>query len=178
MNFCSNCGSANIHLSVPIGDNIKRLVCESCSEIHYVNPKIIAGCLVYKNNEVLLAKRNIEPRYNLWNLTCGFMELNESLSEAAVRETLEETEASVKIERLFCTYSLPSKGQVYMVFLATMLDGHFATTPESNAVEFFNEDNIPWNDLAFGSSKYALKAFFNQLKDKSLALSQPVNGSA
>lgn len=171
MNFCSNCGSANLKYTMPLGDDVQRNVCQSCLTVHYTNPKIIAGCLIYKNNEVLLAKRNIEPRYNLWNLPCGFMELNESLTEAAIRETLEETEASVKIESLFCTYSIPTKGQVYVIFLAKMLDGHFATTKESSAVAFFDEENVPWKEIAFGSTNYALKNFFKQLKKDKLGKS-------
>ena len=168
MNFCSNCGSKNLKKTIPKFETLPRWVCSDCDEIHYVNPKIISGCLVVNHDKVMLCKRNIEPRYNLWNLPCGFMEMDESLLDSAVRETLEETEASVKIEHLHCTFSLPNHGQVYFIFLAKMLDGHYATTHESNAVEFFTEDEIPWNDLAFHSTEFALKTYFKSLKEGTL----------
>jgi ADP-ribose pyrophosphatase YjhB (NUDIX family) len=168
MNFCSNCGSNNLKKSIPEHESLPRTVCSSCNEIHYVNPKIIAGCLVVNRGKVMLCRRNIEPRYNLWNLPCGFMEMDESLVEAAVRETLEETEASVKIQHLHCTYSLPKHGQVYTIFLATMLDGHYAATFESSEVTFFSEEDIPWNEIAFDSTTYALKTYFNAQKSQLL----------
>lgn len=168
MNFCSNCGSKDLINSIPTGETELRIVCNNCSEIHYINPKIITGCLVVHKNKVLLCRRNIEPRYNLWNLPCGFMEMNESLKNAAIRETLEETEASVAIKHLLCTYSLPKHGQVYVIFYAEMLDGHYATTPESNAVELFDYEAIPWNDLAFNSTAYALKKYFEDARNNTL----------
>lgn len=153
---------------MPKFENLPRIVCFNCKEIHYVNPKIISGCLVVHEQKVMLCRRNIEPRYNLWNLPCGFMEMGEALEESAIRETLEETEASVRIEHLHCTFSLPMHGQVYMVFLATMLDGHFATTHESNAVDFFSEKEIPWSELAFDSTRYALEMYFQALRTNTL----------
>lgn len=164
MNFCSHCGSDKLKNIIPQHDQLPRLVCGACNEIHYVNPKIITGCLVASEGKVLLCRRNIEPRYNLWNLPCGFMEMNETLIASAIRETLEETEASVAVEHLHCTFSLPQHGQVYTIFLAKMLDGHYATTFESNAVEFFAENEIPWDEIAFDSTTFALKTYFQAVK--------------
>ena len=75
--FCSTCGSAVTH-RIPEGDSLARAVCDSCGTIHYVNPKIVVGCLPVSGDRILMCKRAIEPRYGLWTLPAGFMEINES----------------------------------------------------------------------------------------------------
>ena len=77
MNFCSHCGE-RVSLQVPAGDNRPRYVCDSCGQIHYQNPRIIAGCLPVHGDKVLLCRRAIEPRYGYWTLPAGFMENGES----------------------------------------------------------------------------------------------------
>ena len=121
MNFCSNCGSDALVFTVPEGDNRERFVCTNCSTIFYDNPRIIVGCLVSnENGDILLAKRAIEPCAGLWNLPAGFLENAETAEEGALRETLEETEATVSITGLHCVYSLPNTNQVYLHFRAQL----------------------------------------------------------
>ncbi len=45
MNFCPHCGSSELIIRIPEGDHKERWVCTQCESIHYVNPKIIVGCL-------------------------------------------------------------------------------------------------------------------------------------
>ncbi len=73
MNFCSSCGSAEIGLAVPAGDNRPRYVCSGCEEIFYHNPKIVAGCIPRKGDQVLLCRRAIQPRRGWWTLPAGYM---------------------------------------------------------------------------------------------------------
>ena len=89
INYCSHC-SAPVSLHVPPGDTLERHVCISCGTIHYQNPKLVVGSLPEWEDKVLLCRRAIEPRLGLWTLPAGFMENNETLPEAAVRETIEE----------------------------------------------------------------------------------------
>lgn len=125
---------------------------------------MITGCLVVKDDKVLLAKRNIEPRKGLWNLPCGFLENNETVEQGAIRETWEECEAKVEIERLHCIYDLVGVHQVYLVFLASMLHDHFGPTTESSEVAFFSIDEIPWDDIAFTSTTFALEKWIEGRK--------------
>ena len=125
MKFCSACGGKVVQ-RVPDGDNRLRFVCEACGAIHYQNPRIIAGCVPTWKGQVLLCRRAIEPRKGFWTLPCGFLENGETVEAGAMRETLEEAEAKVDLERLYAVYSIPHINQVYMVFLAELLseDGH------------------------------------------------------
>ncbi len=160
MNYCSNCGSNKIHLKVPEGDTYKRYVCENCGRIFYQNPRLIVGCLATFDNKVLLCKRAIEPQKGLWNLPAGFLENGEKAEEGAARETKEESRAEVKIIKLHALYSLPKVNQIYLHFLARMQNEQFGPTKESLEVRLFAEDEIPWNKIAFQSTTFALKKFF------------------
>ncbi|MGB2971554.1 MAG: NUDIX hydrolase, partial [Candidatus Competibacter sp.] len=112
MKFCSQCG-ASVTLRVPVGDNLPRYVCDACDTIHYLNPKVVAGCILEWQDRVLLCRRAIEPRYGLWTLPAGFMENGESTLAAAAREALEEAHAEGENLRLYGVYSLLHVSQVY-----------------------------------------------------------------
>ena len=118
---------------------------------------MVVGCLVIQDGKVLMAKRNIEPRKGYWNLPCGFLENNETAKEGAVREVWEECMAKVEVDGLHCTYDLVGVHQVYLIYKAHMLEPGFGTTYESSEVQFMAPDEIPWDEIAFISSKFALK---------------------
>ena len=159
MKFCSQCGHP-VEQRVPAGDNLPRFVCQQCETIHYQNPNIVAGCLPMFGNQILMCKRAIEPRYGLWTLPAGFMENNETLEQAAMRESMEEANANVKLLNLYTVFSLPHVNQVYMLYLAELLDDNFSPGIESLEVKLFDEKDIPWNELAFRTIHYTLKYFF------------------
>jgi len=163
MNYCSQCGH-DITVSIPQGDNRERDVCTHCGMIFYQNPKIIAGCLPIWEDKVLLCKRAIEPRHGLWTLPAGFMENQESLAEAAQRETWEEALARVDKPRLYTVFSLPDINQVYMLFRAKLAAEEFAAGEESLEVALFTEETIPWDNLAFHTVRLTLQHYFTDRK--------------
>jgi ADP-ribose pyrophosphatase YjhB (NUDIX family) len=158
MNYCSECGQA-VARQVPKGDNRERSVCPSCGVVHYVNPKIVVGCVPERDGRILLCKRAIEPRYGYWTVPAGFMELGESTAQGAARETLEEACAEVEIGHLFASVDVVDAGQVHMFYTASLL-GDFAAGEESLDVAMYSEAEIPWDDIAFHSGRYALQKYF------------------
>ncbi|MFT4526246.1 MAG: ADP-ribose pyrophosphatase YjhB (NUDIX family) [Bacteroidia bacterium] len=126
---------------------------------------MIVGCLVEQDGKVLMARRNIEPRKGFWNLPCGFLENNETAAEGAIRETWEECLAKVEIDDLHCVYDLVGVHQVYLIFNAHMINDSIGVTTESSEVTFMSPDEIPWDDLAFASSKFALKKWIESNGD-------------
>lgn len=163
MKYCSVCGS-EVHLEIPAGDSRERHVCGHCGTIHYVNPNIITGCLVRQGDQVMLCKRSIEPRSGYWTLPAGFMENGESAEDGAARETWEEACAQVEPGKLYTLFSIPRINQVYMIFMADLDGGSFAPGEESEAVELFKEDDIPWANIAFPAMYITLKHFFEDIK--------------
>jgi ADP-ribose pyrophosphatase YjhB (NUDIX family) len=160
MKFCSACGSDRIRTRVPDGDTLPRFVCERCATIHYQNPKIVVGCLPVWEQRVLLCKRAIEPRHGLWTLPAGFLENGETVVAGAERETLEEASARVEIDGLYTLISLPQINQVYMVFRARLADLDFGPGPESLEVRLFDEEEVPWERLAFRTIARTLRNYF------------------
>ncbi len=136
-------------MKIPVGDTLLRFVCKHCQTIHYENPKIVVGCLPEWEDQILLCKRAIEPRYGLWTFPAGFMEKHETLEDAAARETLEEAEAWVEISQLYAIFSIPHVNQVYIVFRGTMKHATFGAGRESLEVALFKREEIPWSKLAF-----------------------------
>ena len=164
MRYCSKCGSDQIDFKVPVDDNIKRYICSACDSIFYTNPNLIVGTICVKEDQILLCKRNIEPRFGLWTLPAGFMENSETLQEGALRETKEETQASPKIIAPYSAFSLTHISQVHFFYLAELGDESFGPTSESSEVELFGEKDIPWDQIAFPTVTKTLKYYFEDKK--------------
>lgn len=159
MKFCSSCGAA-VEYTIVEGDTYKRFVCTGCKTIHYTNPKVVVGALVHWEDKVLLCRRAIEPRYGYWNLPAGYLEDGEQSQEGAAREVVEEAGAEINIEGVHAVYNLPQANQVYIHFIAELKEGKYSNGPESIETALFREDEIPWKEMAFTSSYFALKRYF------------------
>ncbi len=154
---------------IPDGDSRERLVCGRCEFIHYQNPKIVAGAVCTwpspGGDKILLAKRAIEPRKGFWTLPAGYMELGETTEQAAAREAMEETCATIEIERLLAMYSVARIGQVQIMYRARLVTPDIACGIESEEVALLDWNEIPWEQLAFPTVVWAL-AHFHESRDK------------
>ena len=132
MKFCSECGGTTETL-IPEGDSRLRAVCSACKIIHYVNPKMVLGTIPAWGDQVLLCRRAIEPRYGLWTLPAGFMEVEESTANGAMRETMEEAGARIELGSLFSVFDIPHVNQVHLFYLAPVSYTHL-TLPTKRIV--------------------------------------------
>lgn len=160
MNFCSACGAPVEH-RVPPGDSLPRYVCAGCGIVHYENPKMVVGCIPEWENRILLCRRAIEPRIGLWTVPAGFMENGETTAEGAARETLEEANAKVELLDLYALFNIPHINQVYMLFRARLLDLDFSAGAETLETKLFDEDEIPWDEIAFITVRRTLRHYFD-----------------
>ncbi len=158
MKYCPSCGALLRH-AIPEGDDRPRHICDACDTIHYQNPKLIAGCIPVWEDRILLCRRAIEPRKGYWTLPAGFMEMGETIAQAAAREALEEADIDVMIGEVFTIFNLPHISQVYFFFLADMTSGHFSPGAESLETRLFTEMEIPWGELAFETVHRSLELF-------------------
>ena len=156
---CRVCGGATTY-GIPPDDNRERAICDVCGEIHYENPLNVVGTVPVWEDQMLLCKRNIEPRRGYWTLPAGFMELGESLAEGAVRETVEEAGARIELGPLFTVLNVVRVGQVHFYYRARMIDQSLAPGPETIEARLFREDEIPWDHLAFRTVRQTLQHFF------------------
>jgi ADP-ribose pyrophosphatase YjhB (NUDIX family) len=128
--------------------------------VHYVNPLNVVGTLPVWGDQVLLCKRNIEPRWGKWTLPAGFMELGETTAEGALRETQEEAGADVEMGPLYSILNVVRVGQVHLFYLARLRSPEFNPGPESLEARLFAEAEIPWDDIAFKTTRETLRAYF------------------
>ena len=158
---CKNCGSAVEYRLPDDGDTKQRAVCPACGTVHYENPLNVVGTVPYWGEQVLLCKRNIEPRWGKWTLPAGFMELNETVAEGAARETLEESGAVFEMEGLFSLVNVAQVGQVHFFYRARLLSAQFDPGHETLEARLFTEAEIPWEEIAFRTVKETLTRYFD-----------------
>jgi ADP-ribose pyrophosphatase YjhB (NUDIX family) len=161
--FCRHCGTA-VQLRLPDdGDTRERAVCPSCGMVHYDNPLNVVGTVPVwgpQGEQVLLCKRNIEPRWGKWTLPAGFMELGETTAEGAQRETDEEAGAQIALGELFTLMNVPRVGQVHLFYRAQLLSDRFNPGHETIEARLFREDEIPWDEIAFRTVRETLQHYF------------------
>ncbi len=134
-------------------------MCDACGYIHYDNPKIVVGAVVESRGRILLCRRAIEPRKGYWTIPAGYLELNESSEEGALREAREEANAELRLTGLLAIYNVPRISQVQLIYRAVLLSEDISAGEESEEVGLFTTEDIPWRDLAFPSVRWALNQF-------------------
>ena len=153
--FCPRCGNSLVDRYIEIEQHIRK-ICSGCGYIYYLNPKVVAGAVPWQEDRIWLVRRNIEPSYGSWTFPAGYVDLGESVPEAAIRETREETLLDIRLDGLLNVYSYANVGIVLVAYCASVIGGIAGPTPESREVRAFRVEDIPWNSLAFPSTRDAL----------------------
>ena len=159
--FCPVCGGTLESRLLKAGDP-ERLVCLSCEFVFYLDPKLAVGTIISDDRQrVVLVKRAIEPGYGKWVFPGGYVDRGEEVQVAAIREAREEAGLDVRIDRLINIYSYHGRTPVIIVYAATMIGGCLGCDDEGLEARFFEQNEIPWDDLAFRSTQEALREFFH-----------------
>jgi len=154
--FCARCGS-ELRFGAVDGEDRHRSSCPSCGHISYVNPRLVVTALpIDEDGRVVLLRRGIEPGRGWWAQPGGFLEVDETVDEAAAREVLEETGLAIRPGEIVGLYTRLEAAVVVLVFEARIIGGIAAPTPEALEIEAFTPDAIPWSDLAFKTTYWAL----------------------
>ncbi len=156
MNYCTNCGGELV-LGPVDGEERHRLTCAICGHIAYVNPRLVVTCLpVTEAGQLVLIRRGLEPGAGLWAQPGGFLEVDETVTEGVVRETLEETGLIVVPGEIVGLYSRLEAAVVVLAVEARIVGGEARATPEATEVRAFVPDEIPWPQIAFKTTYWAL----------------------
>jgi ADP-ribose pyrophosphatase YjhB (NUDIX family) len=157
LNYCTRCG-AELLFGPLDGEDRDRLACRSCGHVAYVNPRLVVTTIpVTDDGKVVLLRRAIEPGYGSWAQPGGFLEVDETVTEAAVRETLEETGLIVVPGEIVGLYSRLEAAVVVIAFEARIAAGEARPTAEALEVGMFAPEAIPWQGIAFKTSQWALR---------------------
>ncbi len=161
--FCPQCGGPLEKRLLKVGEPL-RLVCCRCGFVFYIDPKLATIAVVPLNGGVVMVRRSIDPGYGLWVVPGGFVDVGEMVQEAVVRETLEETHLTVRVERLLNLYSYQDSPTVVAAYLTEYVDGELAAGDESLEARVFVPAEIPWDEIPFRSTKAALRDYLQLLK--------------
>jgi 8-oxo-dGTP diphosphatase len=153
--FCPLCGGALAREPVP-PDHREQAVCSVCRFVFYLNPKVVAGAIPERDGRILLTRRAIDPGRGLWTYPGGFVDFGEAVPDAAMRETFEETGLKIELTGLLNVYSYPG-APVIVVYRARVVGGTLTPCDENDLLEWVTPDGIPWERLAFPSTREALR---------------------
>jgi ADP-ribose pyrophosphatase YjhB (NUDIX family) len=153
--FCPLCGGTLAREPVP-PDYREHAVCSQCRFVFYLNPKVVAGTIPERDGRILLTRRSIAPGRGLWTFPGGFVDFGESVTDAAIRETYEETGLRVDLTGLLGVYTYPA-APVIIIYRAQVRDGVLTVCAENDRLEWVTPAEIPWEGLAFRSTREALR---------------------
>jgi ADP-ribose pyrophosphatase YjhB (NUDIX family) len=158
--FCPRCAATLVQRPEK-GRGPERPTCDRCGFIHYLDPKVAVGTIIrLPNDEIVLARRAIEPGYGLWVFPGGYIDRGETLEDGARREALEECGLEVELDGLINAYSYQGHTPIVVVYAARMTGGTLhASDEESLEVRAFAPMDIPWDSLAFDSTRQALREY-------------------
>jgi ADP-ribose pyrophosphatase YjhB (NUDIX family) len=156
--FCPRCGGS-LDLRQLKEREPERLVCRLCEFVFFLNPKVAAGTVFHVDGKLVLLRRSIEPGYGKWVFPGGFVDRGETVVEAAIRETKEEASVDVEVRELVDVYSYSGSPVVVIVYAAEIVAGEPRAADESLELGAFDPGEIPWKELAFPSTRDALRAY-------------------
>jgi len=156
--FCPLCGAPLERRPLPpVGK--PEAVCSGCGFVYYLGQKVVAGTILLEDGHVLLTRRAIHPAHGKWTFPGGYVDWGEPVELAAVRETYEETGLTVDLGGVVGVYSYAETPVVIVVYEARATGGTLTPCRENDRVEWVGLDAIPWEELAFPSTRAALRDF-------------------
>jgi len=157
--YCPVCGGP-LESRVLKATEPKRLVCETCGFVFYLDPKLAVGTIITDDEgRIVLVRRAIEPGYGKWVFPGGYVDRGERLTVAAVREAREECGLDVRLDGLVNIYSYAGRAPVIVVYAATATSGTLCIDDEGLEIAEFEPAEIPWGELAFPSTEEGLRDY-------------------
>lgn len=159
--FCPVCGRPLEPRVLKIGEPM-RLVCTSaaCGFVFYLDPKVAVGTIIgMPDGRIVLVKRAIEPGHGLWVFPGGYVDRGEDVRLAAVREAREEAGIEIRLDGLVGIYSYAGSTPVVIVYRAAWTRGDLVVDDENSEIRLFTAADLPWNDMAFRSTREALRDY-------------------
>ena len=154
--FCPKCGG---RLEIMPRHGRLRLICQSCSYVMYENPVVGVAAIVWQEGKILLGRRGKDSTYpGLWCIPCGYVEYDEDVHDAIIREFKEETGLHITLERVFTVQSNfhnPESHTVGIWFIASVVGGKLCPGDDIDKVEYYPLDQIP--ALAFPTDAVVIR---------------------
>lgn len=140
MRFCPSCGMGLVRR---LEAGRERPVCLACGFIGYRNPVPVGLIMAVSEGRLLLVRRSAEPLKDYWAPPAGYVEYDESVEQAVVREAKEETNMDVCVDRLWGVYSVPNSGVLMVAYVGRVLGGDLRAGEDAADAGLFAPDELP-----------------------------------
>jgi len=154
--FCLMCGSQMMSREI---EDRPREQCPKCGWIYYQQLKLGSAVLIEKDGHLLLLQRSYQPWKGSWNLPAGYVEVDETPEQAAVREVREETGLEIEIDRLLRTFFFdddPRGNGLLVLYRGVVVGGQLNGSGESTAHGYFSAGSLPEDLCGAGHSRAIL----------------------
>jgi ADP-ribose pyrophosphatase YjhB (NUDIX family) len=159
--FCPRCGHGLEPRVIKEGEEA-RPACAACRYVAYLDPKLAACTVFMHDGGIVLLQRAQPPEKGKWVFPGGFVNRGEPVDEAAIRETFEEVNLRVGLTGILDVYSFPGEATAVVVYAAHVLSGTLEARDESTEVKVFPPEALPWDSLAFATTRAALRDYLRR----------------
>jgi ADP-ribose pyrophosphatase YjhB (NUDIX family) len=163
--FCPRCGGTLRRKKM---DGQDRLICTACEFVFYQNPVPAVAVIIPQAERIVLVRRAEEPMLGHWCLPAGFMELDETPVQCAIREIKEETGLDIEVTQLFGVDKGgddPRAQVVLIIFLAKRVGGELQAGDDASEAGLFGPRELP-ADIAFSTHRRAIAKFFGEMDEQ------------
>lgn len=155
--YCPVCGGK---LAQQFVHGLERGVCQACGRINFENPIVGAAAIIKdEQGRILLVKRSADTTYpGLWCIPCGYVEYDEDIRAAIVREVKEETGLDIICGEVFDVHSNfhnPSQHTVGIWFNCQIVGGTACPGDDASEIGWFPANFPP--TLAFPTDYLVLE---------------------
>ncbi|MBT3456097.1 NUDIX domain-containing protein [bacterium] len=157
--FCPSCSTENIYQN-----SEKSFLCNSCGFTYFHNPAPAVGAIVFDGKKLLLCRRAFDPSKDKLDFPGGFVDYQETLEQALVREVKEELNLEVTNIEYFASltnlyeYKKVIYPTVDVFFKCQAKDlSRLSVADDVASYEWENIENLNIDDLAFDSGKKIIK---------------------
>ena len=167
LKFCPKCGNKSLKW-----DQEKKWNCKVCDYVLFHNVAGAVAVVIKCGDEILLTRRNQEPKKGKLDLAGGFVDPKESAEETCARELLEEMKMRIDISKLKYLASLPNiyeyKNVIYNtldIFYEYESDEKFEVNLEISEISetvWLKIQDINPDDIAFDSQRIFLQKYKTQ----------------
>jgi 8-oxo-dGTP diphosphatase len=162
--FCPRCSGPLDRRALKATEPV-RPVCTRCGFVFYLDPKVAVGTIIRAaNDRLVLVRRAIEPGYGKWVFPGGYVDRGEPLTAAALREAREECGLDIRLDALVNIYSYAGRAPVIVVYAATAIGGTLCADDECLETAEIESSAIPWDELAFRSTRDGLRDYLAGLR--------------
>ena len=164
LKFCPKCGNESLSW-----DGEKKWNCKVCDYVLFHNVAGAVAVVIKFGDEILLTRRNQEPKKGKLDLAGGFVDPKESAEETCARELFEEMKIKIDISKLKYLASLPNiyeyKNIIYNtldLFYEYHISEKFEVNLEISEISeavWLHKEQINLDDIAFDSQRKFLEKY-------------------